>query len=84
MNTENKYLPEKCVEVRTIGPSSVCKEPAASTTGPSPYVKGGGALPVLLPKLINRSIPIIVHIKEIVRFVKNCPCKLQSCRFPGA
>ena len=40
MNTKNKYLPEKCVQVGAIGANSVCKEPAAGTTGPSPYVKG--------------------------------------------
>ena len=51
------------------------------TTGPSPYVKGGGALPVLHPKLTHQSIPIVGHVKEIVRFVKNCLTKSQSCRF---
>ena len=67
MNTKNKYLPEKCVEVRTIGPNSACKEPAASTTGPSPYVKGGLSS-ISLPKLIHEFIQIIMHVNEIVRF----------------
>ena len=67
---KNKYLPEKCVQVRTIGATSVCKEPAASTTGPSPYVKGGLS-PISLPKLIHEFIQIIAHVNEIVRFLMH-------------
>ena len=67
MNTKNKYLPEKCVQVRAIGANSVCKEPAASTTGPSPYVKGGLSS-ISLPKLIHEFIQIIMHVKELYNF----------------
>ena len=68
----------ECVEVG-IGLNSACKEPAASTTGPSPCVKGGGISPVLLPKLVYHTIPKIVPVKAIVRFVNNCLTKLYSC-----
>ena len=30
---------------------------------------GGGLSPVLRPKLVHEFIPIIVHVKAIVRFV---------------
>ena len=59
--------------------SAACKEPAASTTGSSPYVKGG-ALAHILPKLIYECIPIIVHVKATVRFVK---ISHRSCNLVG-